>query len=178
MHCATTRAHSRSHTRDSAVPIYHLFTNDRHLTKSLSCHDFFMRYRSKTTLGQQPNTKQSAIYKTKCDVLNCLLYTRAPHPHMHIQHMQNQHTHIFPPHVCWRLCLQNLLQKAEQRVKNTCAETFHVWMDLALYTHLYQALVPLVDSGSKGGGFIGTTSSSRSRSNSGSTTSSACLLRT
>jgi len=51
-------------------------------------------------------------------------------------------------------------------------------MDLALLTHLCQALVPLVDSGSKGRGFIGTASSSRSRCNSGSTTSSACLLRT
>ena len=106
--CATTRAHSRSPIRSySAVPIYHLFTNGRHLTKSLSCHDFFMSCRSKTTLGQQPNTKQSTIYKTKCNVLNCLLYTRAPDPHVHIQHMYNQHTHIFPPHACRRLWLQN-----------------------------------------------------------------------
>ena len=51
-------------------------------------------------------------------------------------------------------------------------------MDLALLTHLCQDLVPLVDSGSKGGGFIGTASSSTSSSSSGSTTSSACLLRT
>jgi len=44
--------------------------------------------------------------------------------------------------------------------------------------HLCQALVLLVNSGSKGGGFIGTASSSRSSSSSGSTSSSACLLRT
>ena len=93
----------RCHSSYSAVPIYHLFTNGRHLTKSLSCHDFFIRCRNKTTLGQKPNTKQSAIYKTKCNVLNCLLYTRAPDPHMHIQHMHNQYTHIFRPHVCQRL---------------------------------------------------------------------------
>ena len=49
-------------------------------------------------------------------------------------------------------------------------------MDLALLVHLCQALVPLVDSGSKGGDFIGTASSSSSSSS--STTTSACLLRT
>jgi len=37
-------------------------------------------------------------------------------------------------------------------------------MDLALLAHLYQALVPLVDSGSKGGGFIGTASTTTSNS--------------
>ena len=51
-------------------------------------------------------------------------------------------------------------------------------MDLALLTHLYQVLVPLVDSGSKGGDFFGTASSSRNRRNSGSTTRTTCLLRT
>ena len=51
-------------------------------------------------------------------------------------------------------------------------------MDLALLTHLCQVLVPLVDSGSKGGGFFDTVSRSRSTSNSGSTTTSAYLLRT
>jgi len=51
-------------------------------------------------------------------------------------------------------------------------------MDLALLTHLFQALVPLVDSGSKGGGFFGTSSSRRNRNNSDSTTNSTCLLRT
>jgi len=44
-----------------------------------------------------------------------------------------------------------------------------------ILVHLCQTLVPLVDSGSKGGGFIGTASSSSSSSS--STTSSACLLR-
>ena len=62
---------------------------------------------SNQTQNKVQYTKQSAIYKTKCNVLNCLLYTRAPDPHMHIQHMHNQHTHIFPPHACRRLWLQN-----------------------------------------------------------------------
>jgi len=48
-------------------------------------------------------------------------------------------------------------------------------MDLALLAHLCQALVPLVDSGSKGGDFIGTASTTSSSS---STISSAYLLRT
>jgi len=54
---------------------------------------------------------------------------------------------------------------------------FHVWMDLALLAHLYQVLVPLVDSSSKRGGFIGTTSTTTS-SNRSSTISNAGLLRT
>jgi len=39
---------------------------------------------------------------------------------------------------------------------------FHVWMDLTLLAHLCQALVPLVDSDSKGGGFVGTASTTNS----------------
>jgi len=53
---------------------------------------------------------------------------------------------------------------------------FHVWMDLALLAHLCLALVPLVDSGSNEGGFIGTASITTSSSI--STSSSVYLLRT
>ena len=50
-------------------------------------------------------------------------------------------------------------------------------MDLALLAHLYQTLVSMVDSGSKGGDFIDTTSTN-SNSIRSSTTNSAYLLRT
>jgi len=54
---------------------------------------------------------------------------------------------------------------------------FHVRMDLTLLAHLWQVLVPLVDSGSKGGDLIGTTSTTTTTTSS-STARSACLLRT
>ena len=56
------------------------------------------------------------------------LHPRSRPPHAHSTHAQSAHSHI-RPHACQRVWLQNSLQKAEQRVKNTCAETLIPCLD-------------------------------------------------
>ena len=106
------------------------------------------------------------------------LHPRSRPPHAHSTHAQSTHSHISSSCMSASLAV-NWLQKAEQRVKNTCAETLIPYLDRPGAPHAsLPSSCALGRQRVQKRDLIGTSSSRRNSSSSGSTTSSACLLRT